>query len=700
MAIFPTHKKSTLLFAALFLVALIVYLPTLFHGFVYDDMEQVLGNPWIVDFTHLGDIFFSASWSFMKETVGSNYYRPVMHLVFLIEYHLFGFNPGAFHLLNIILHSLNSLLVFLVVRALFRSMGFAVIKSETEPEEGLEVRAQRPHSLSATYWAFAAALIFALHPINSEVVNWVSALPELLYTLFLLAAFYIYITLDLNASLRGRALWTALSLIFFFVALLSKETAMVFLLIIWCYDFSTKGASFIRRYLTYIPYIITAVVYMVLRTYALGGFAQKEMAGTGLYGSMVNISPAILRYMGKLLWPANLSVIYVLEPFYSLFEPMVLLSIAVMVLFCFVVLALRRRAVVFFPILWIIIPLLPVLYIPVVSTGGFADRYLYLPSAGFAMIVAVIFHSVSLRTKEGRKAAVIVLFAIFVLYGVFTVKRSMVWTDSMSLWSDTVNTAPESAIVNLGLAAAFRAQGDNEKAIEYYKRVVKLEPFNYKPYYNLALIYNDTNDKLNAAAYYEKTIRLNPLNDKAIFNLAVLYDQAGDVKKAIYFYKETIRVNPLNERARGNLAQAYKKSGNPSAALGFYKEAVAVNPLSSTAHYNLAWSFQEVGDNQSAIDSFKEAVRLEPKNAKALYGLAWVYHYVGSIRLAERYYKETIMVDPKVPDAYFNLGLIYSNSGEFEGAIKNFEKVLEIDPDYREAKARLKRAKSIGRPGK
>jgi tetratricopeptide (TPR) repeat protein len=673
------NKIGKLLPFAIFIVVFLIYLPTLFHSFVYDDMEQVLSNPWIRDFSHLGDIFFSPTWAFMKEAVGSNYYRPLMHLVFLFEYKLFGLSSVGFHLYNALVHALNSALVFLTISAFLRPAGVDSVDSR-------EVRAS-----TALFLPLMGALVFALHPINSEVVNWVSAMPELTYTLFLLLALYLYIKIDNGeATISNRVF----SLIFFFLALLSKETAMVFLFFMFAFDFSRAGVSFVKRYKNYLPYLATAIVYLVLRTYALKGFAQKEMVSLSAFESLLNIFPALLRYSLKLIWPSNLSVIYTYEPVYSLLNSFVILSLLLTIALIIFMVMFRRSKGVFFSVLWIFIPLLPVLYIPVVSIGGFADRYLYLPSAGFGLLIAFIIVAITARLRFGLRVLVITSLVLLVVYGSLSVKRFSVWKSSMNLWRDTARTAPESTVVNLGIAAAYRELGDNINAIKYYGRVQQREPGNYKAHYNQALIYQDMGDIANAERHYIATIRANPLDDKAYFNLASLYNKAGNTSGAIDLYKEAIRLNPSSDRARHNLAQLYKESGNLTGALDSYREMVALNPMDSSARYNLAWALQEAGDNQGAINSFKEAVRLDPMDARALYALGWVYHFIGDTLNAERYYTESVKAAPNVPDAYFNLGLIYSGSGNYEEAVRNYEKVLEIDPAYREAGERLRRAKA------
>ena len=170
------EKITNSRYLPLFLItalSFILYANTLFNGFLYDDIPQVLNNPWITDFSYLPEIFFSKTWGFDPTHTTASYYRPMMLLTFLAEYHIFGLAPWGWHLTNIIFHALNGIAVFLLFSAIFK-------KSTKASEVG------------GSSLAMLAALIFIAHPARTEAVAWVSAVPELTFSLFLLLSLYFY----------------------------------------------------------------------------------------------------------------------------------------------------------------------------------------------------------------------------------------------------------------------------------------------------------------------------------------------------------------------------------------------------------------------------------------------------------------------------------------------------------------------------
>ena len=172
------------------IVVLSAYANTLLNGFVYDDRQQVLQNPWITNIRYLPNILFSSVWAFEGDHGGSNYYRPVMHLIYMAEYHLFGLKAWGWHLVNIIIHTLNSTMVFLIASTFFRLSTENNQEQETS-REALSIVDQytiRNSPISA----FIAALLFAMHPINTEPVAWIAGIPELSFTFFYLLSFYLY----------------------------------------------------------------------------------------------------------------------------------------------------------------------------------------------------------------------------------------------------------------------------------------------------------------------------------------------------------------------------------------------------------------------------------------------------------------------------------------------------------------------------
>jgi hypothetical protein len=375
-----------------------VYFNALPNGFVYDDQNYVVSNPWIRDIAHLPDAFTSSERGFIGV---SNYYRPFMHIIYLLDYHIFGLNPLGFHLTNLLFHSGISVLVLFITCFILNNLR---VLQPPDPQTKKSVLSAT-HDLMSTNnltVAFFAALFFATHPIHTESVAWVSGATDLSFTLFYLLSFYFYLKAD---GVWGK--FFIVSLLFFFMAVLCKEPALTLPLLLFAYDYSSKRGptlSFSSNTLylllkRYLPYLVAAGIYLILRTYAVGEFSpRKAHAGLSGYEYFINVFPLFAQYLGKLILPINLNAAYVFHPIHSLLEWRGILSVAVTL--CFIVtlyLARDRNRIAFFSLLLAVIPLLPVFYIPALGEHTFAERYLYLPSVGFVILVSLgIFGSADL----------------------------------------------------------------------------------------------------------------------------------------------------------------------------------------------------------------------------------------------------------------------------------------------------------------
>lgn len=539
-----------------FIIPFIVYSGTLFNGFVYDDNVQIVGNRWITDVKYIKDFFFSSSMAFREGGPGANTFRPFVYLVFMAEYHVFGYSAWGYHLVNMVLHSLNSVMVFLVAGSLFRPGG-----STGGMEDGAE------EHKSFVLFPVCAGLVFGLHPINSEVASWVSAVPELAYTLFVLLALYLYTEAHGGGRPTDRLRY-ALSLFFFSLALLSKEPAMALIIIIPLYEFSIKGAGFLRRWRVYAPYVAVAAVYITLRTRAVGGFIHEKKIALDLFWTVINALPLFKGYLVKLILPVNLNAFYSFYPVNTLADPRALIGLGTLVVFIVAAVALRRIRPLFFSLIWVVLPLLPVLYIPGLSATPFAERYLYLPSVGFAMMLAYLFARASglnlvltdvdrRRTGTGmaggdgfkvspgtgasgvvtwmpRRILVIALSALLLLYAAGSFKRSFVWKNDFTLWSDAVKKSPYSTNVHYNLAWAAQKGGDQLLAIKHYKEAIRLEPSYADAHYNLAVIYSSQFMLDDAIAELIEALKVDPTYGdarKLLAELLVLKSIEHDAKR-------------------------------------------------------------------------------------------------------------------------------------------------------------------------
>jgi hypothetical protein len=224
-------------------------------------------NPWIRDIKHLPEIFSSSAWAFKNVP---NYYRPLVNIVYMLDYNIFGLTSWGFHLTNVILHTGVSVLVFLVTALLINK------PQPPQPQSIEQCNATPAHALAGAEnltVPFVAALLFAVHPIHTEAVAWASGVQDVSFTFFYLLSFYFYLKTE---GVWGKGF--VLSLVFFFFAALSKEPALTLPILLIAYDYSFKRDSILHPkpetiYLLlkrYLPYMVVAGIYLILRTYAIG----------------------------------------------------------------------------------------------------------------------------------------------------------------------------------------------------------------------------------------------------------------------------------------------------------------------------------------------------------------------------------------------------------------------------------------------
>jgi tetratricopeptide (TPR) repeat protein len=619
-----------------------VYLNALFNGFVYDDEFLLLQNPWLRDARHIPEIFLSDMWAFrLKEA--TNYYRPMFHIFYMSDYYIFGLRPWGFHLTKILFHMGSSLLVFLMASTIISRHGGGNTKTYKESVP------------------FAAALLFATHPIHTEAVLGIT---EVSLAFFYLLSFYLYV----RADVAGRGI-PVTSVVFFFLAALSKETALTLPILLFAYDYSFKRDSVLHPtpgtfYLLlkrYLPYLVVAGIYFILRMYAIGGFAPvKVHAELSGYEYFINVFPLFAQYLGKLILPVNLNAAYVFHPIHSLLEWRGIMAVTVTLGFIFTLyLARDRNRVVFFSLLLVVIPLLPAFYIPALGEHTFAERYLYLPSAGFVIIVSMGLCGIASLDALRDRAVPIMLSVVFVitaLYSAGTIKRNPVWKDSFTLWSDTVKKSPDSYGVRNNLGNAYRNQGRMDEAIEEFRAALRLKPNFVEAHNNLGLTYVDKGLLDTAIQRFKKALYLKPDYAEAHNNLGLAYTKQGATDEAVEELILALRLKPDFVEARNNLGLAYFAQGRTEGAIREFRLALSLSPESVSIHTNLGIAYSRQGRIDDAIEQYKQALMLNPDSA----------------------------------ETHFNLGIAYRDKGLTSTAIREFEKGLKIKPDDEVARGILK----------
>ncbi len=576
------RKTSLLAVIIVILISIIIYANSLLNGFVFDDMPQVVKNQWIIDFANIPQVFTSSAWSFLGDNTAFHYYRPMMHVIYTLEYHLFTLNPFFWHLVNIVFHAFNAVMVFFVASFVLGGSGAGGAGGGGGSAKG---RARVLEDFPI--FPFIAAVFFSVHPVTTEVVAWVAAIPELSYTAFFLLSLYLYMRATSSVdneigSDSGSGNFTILfrpayifSLLFFFLSLFCKEPAMMLILVLWAYDFFKGRRLFtLSAIVRYAPFVVLAVIYLAIRSHALGGLAPKfsEHAYLSTFQIILNVAPLVFKYFISLIFPMRFSPFYIFYPVFSLTETAALFSwVFVLISAALYLYLLKKRGPALFAVTLIIAPLLPALYIPAFVSSVFSVRYLYLPVAGFTILLAygVRYFSLYLRANNERTTRAVgplvaVLLVLFIISSIKVVQRNRVWRDNFSLWSETVALYPENYQAHLSLSSAYSKIGEVERAKESQRSSIK---------YNLALKY----PKKHALA-------------ESWYNLGVLYYSTGDIDKAIDSYNAGLEVNVRPMLIRdllNNLGNAYAEKGLIDEAISSYERALLIDPSDTYVRHNL-----------------------------------------------------------------------------------------------------------------
>ncbi len=591
-------------------VALGVYANTLANAFVNDDEHQVLMNPWILDLRQIPTIFSSSVWSFVSSRTTTDYYRPVMHLVYLVNFHLFGYRAWGFHLVNALFHAANTALVFIVAERLVRAASRVAPAAPASPA-------------TPTGWfsvPLVAALLFAAHPIHTEAVAWIASVPELAMTLFCLAALALYLREDGLGEGRWWPPW-----ILFSCALLSKETAVTLVGILAAFDLALGRSRHDIRALwrRWLPYLLALAAYLLVRHRVLAGTLVRQERLWDLTPLALVLSALDLfrAYLAALLLPVGLSFWHTFRPVHTALSPAGLLALLISGIFGAAGWwAWKRNRLVAFGLGLLVIPLAPAFYIAALPAKPYAERYLYLPSVGFVLVVAVLLDHFG-RRQRARLALTGLVLLVTALFAVATVRRNRIWQDALTLYTDTARRTAGAPVPPIALAAELLKRGHHREAIAQFRILAQVEPQN--------------------ATY------------RSALGNALLLD--GQVAEALAHLRAAFALDPRSLETQNDLALALRRDGKPAEAIATYRQALGIDPNFVAAHFNLASALGDAGDIAGALEHYRAAVRLRPGNAYYRSVLGIELARQGELAAALEQFEEAVRLEPHEPAYQKNL---------------------------------------------
>jgi tetratricopeptide (TPR) repeat protein len=692
-------KIPWLLPLALVVVTLVLYWPATRCGFVnYDDDLYVTSNVHVQN----GLTWESMRWACLNPVAAN--WHPLTVWSHMADCQLFGLKPWGHHLTNVVLHALNSGLVFVLLQLL----------------------------TGARWRSLLVGALFAVHPLHVESVAWVSERKDVLsgfFGLFALLAYARYAqgrmqnaecrtqepaTRDTQHATRNTfhvSLLYLLSLFFFALGLMSKPMLVTWPFVMLLLDYWPLGrmqnaecrmenaappntldarrSTLLRLVTEKLPFFFLAVaVSIVTFLVQQRGGAVMQADSLPLGARVANAMISYGRYLEKLFCPADLAVYYPRPVQWPLGK--VLLA-GGLILGLSVLVWMRRRRYPYLLVgwLWFLGTLVPVIGLVQVGGQAMADRYTYLPSLGLLLLAVWGAHQSTRSCRYQALALSVAGAAAIVLCLGFTRRQIGYWKASETLFRHALEVTENNYLAHDNLGTALAEEGQTDEAITQYRESIRVKPNDSLARNNLgtALLHKGQVD--GAISQYQEAIRLQPGYADAHNNLGNAFLQEAQVDEAISQYQEAIRLQPAYADAHNNLGLALGKRGRTEEAIGEYQKALRIDPNNGEAHFRLGNALAKNGKIDLVIPQLQEAARLKPDNATARNNLGNALARKGQLDEAISQFREALRLKPDEADAYYNLGNALARRGQLEEAISQYRKAIALKPDDADAHSNL-----------
>jgi Tfp pilus assembly protein PilF len=633
-------QKRSWLLGGFLLLSFLLYANSVVNGFVYDDHSQIERNPYVHSFAYIGKIFGSSLLAQQGKQAAPNFYRPIVNFSFLLCYKLFGLSPYGFHLISILLNCVVVWLVFAVSAELFSSEWLGLI----------------------------AAAVFALHPIHTEAVAWVDGVSDLYVSVFYLLAFLLFLRQEHEQGQRGIWVRTGM-LASFALALLSKETAMTFPVLVTVYEYLCRSdrlaTSWTQKLSRYGWVWVTQFIYLVVRTISVGRLAPARLhtdisSREALFSALALIG----QYAEKLVWPAPLLAFYPFQKSASFADARVLLGLAAVagVGAAFVLLWKSARLYAF-ALFWMCLTIAPALNARWMTATVFAERYLYLPSVGFSWLLAGAIlwcwrrpkaWTRGLRWALGASAVIVALLA-----GREIVARNRDWKDDRTLVVRTLEVRPDSPNMRNDLGLMKWYDGDHDEAERQWQLALSYKPDTVEVLANLGFARLEENRYEEAIAYLQRAIQLKPQFATPHVHLARVYAAQGKNAAAEAEFHRAIEIHPTDSAARKALGHFYLDASRLPEAEEQFLVSVGVAP-DLEAWSGLGEIYNRQHANDKAEDAWRHVLSFESFNAQAHLSLGRIYLSKGQLAEAQKEFGACLLMDPANPEALAGRGKIHS----------------------------------------
>jgi len=673
----PGHDRRLAALAALLIAACLcaAYSNAWVGPFVFDDIPSIVDNPTIRDWRHVLEPPSDGS------TVSG---RPLLNLSFAVNRALSGAGVRGFHVANLVIHILAALALFGLAR---RMLLTPVLRGR--------------FGANAVGLALAIALIWGLHPIQTESVTYVSQRAESLMGLFYLLTLYGFV----RGVESGRGgVWLAFSVAACAAGMATKEVMASAPVVVLLFDGIFVSAGFrdaLRRRRAF--YCGLAGTWLIL---CLLVYGASDRGGTAGFGAPVQWSSyavvqlkAVAHYLRLAVWPDPLVFYYGRSIRLNGLELAADATIIALLAIATAIGVWRRRPLGFAGA-WFFLVLAPSSSVVPIATEVIAEHRMYLPLAAVVAVIALgaWLLAVWAAGTRGAHAAWLILAVVAASLGYETHRRNEAYGSELALWSDTAAKARENPYAHNNVGNALLSAGRVPEAIQQYRQAASLQPDFAEFHFNLGNALAKSDQTSEAISEFRAALKESPGLTEAREHLGIALARAGRMDEAIAQFRDAVRVEPGLAKAHLNLGTALYHCGRTTEALNEFETALRLNPDSPEAHVDLGLALAASDQMAEAVTQYREALQLDPGFTDAAFNLGNALAKTGHPAEAVPYYRRAIVLKGDSAETYNNLGLALAASGKFREAIDAFRKALSLKPES--AGARLNLARVLAQSGR
>jgi protein O-mannosyl-transferase len=637
----PALRRPLLLALGFVALALIVYARVLTGGFLWDDDGHITPG----ELRTLGGL-----WRIWFDVEATQQYYPLLHTAFWLQQAVWGDAPLGYHVVTVVLHGTAACLFARVLHVLH------------------------------VPGALLAAALFALHPVHVESVAWISEQKNTLSAVLYLLAALLYVRFD---TTRRPHLYAGASL-FFVLALLTKTVTATLpgalLVVLWWRRGTLRWRTDV---LPLIPWILVGAAAGLFTAWV----ERKIIGAEGVEYELTLLERCLLAgrvvwfYLGKLVWPANLSFIY---PRWTI-QPASLLHgipLAAAVLLTWWAWGIRARSRTPLAVLLYfggtLFPVLGFLNVYPFRYSFVADHFQYLASMG---VMAFAGAGLAWLIQQRREVTVPATGAVLVALGLLSAVSTGKYRDAETLWRATIATNPAGPMPWLNLGATLMKAGRYDEAAAALRRSAELKPDYAEVYNNLGIVEMFQGRFVESIPFFERTLVLSPFNLEARNNLGLALRKSNRTEEAIASLRIALERKPDFTDAANNLGCALMDAGRPHEALPYLESALRERPADPEIHHNRANALRLLGRLPDAIAGYQQALRLDPSLAETHDDLGVALAASGRMDEAMAHYRRALELQPGLVSARTHLGIALGQTGRLAEALHELDRVLNANPD-------------------